>query len=149
MVLGGVIAGPLLAVGGLVLDAQAKKALEKAKATDAEARAAEAQLDAMRAVAAAIARRADQLTTMLERLRAQFGAMVAWTEQLVEHEIDYGRYDRQQRAKLAIATSTAITLRNLLDVPLLTRNGTVSRKSATVLKGSRKTVELLESRKDA
>ncbi len=144
-VLGGVLAGPLVAVGGFVLDAQAKRSLERARATAAEVEAAEAQLDAMKAVASAIERRAADIEGVLVRLRSHFESMLQWTAGLVQENSDYRLYDAEARAKLAVATSTAITLRNLLDVPLLTSKGTVTRRSHAALKRSRDAVAVLEN----
>jgi hypothetical protein len=145
IVLGGIALAPLLAVGGFVLHRQGKKAMETAKATEAAVWSAVAQLETLGVLANAIKERAQQMQELLEQLRASFEPMVTWLEKLVERESDYRRLDPSEQTGLHVVTATAITVRRVLDVPLLTQAGKVSLKSATVMKQAHQLLAQIKS----
>ena len=133
MVLGGIVASPLLLVTGFALDAKGKQALADAKADEAKAAAAIAEMAAVRDVTKAIGVRAKDMAAVLARLRELFLPLVDGVEAQVERDDDYQRFAPDEREQLMLATAVALTLRNMIDTPLLTDNGTLTRRSKRAL----------------
>ena len=133
-VLGGIVAGPVLAVGGLVLAAKAEKNLAKARETDARAQVLAAELDAARGVVEAIRAVATQFHEMLRALDAR----VTWALDDLERAItrsgtDYSRFAPAERRAVHTAVLFASTLKVLLDTPLLTPEGGLAGDGAQAL----------------
>jgi hypothetical protein len=142
-VLGGIVAGPVLAVGGMVLDARARSAVEDAQANFSRAKKAVHQMGTARSVARAIQVRAEQVTHILERLGAMFVPMVRDLERIVQHQTDFRRLTRAEREHTYVAASFAKTLKNLMDTPLFDERGHVTAASAEALQAGQ---ALLEAR---
>lgn len=138
VVLGGIVAAPLLVVGGFVFHQVGKKKLEQAKAERAKVRAAVAKLAAMTTVTFGIEQRASQMRSLLTRLDRHFSPMVTWLEALVERETDYRIYSLEEQQELFVAVSLAVTMRRVLDVPLLDDSGAVNDESTVVVHEARK-----------
>lgn len=139
IVLGGIVAGPVILAGGFVLDAHAKKKVEEAKATLAQAERAVSEMNRARAVAEAIGSRAQQLNQVTSKLVKSFRPMLTDLEQQVQRETDYRKFSPDEREQLMVTVATAKTLRHLLDVPVFDEDGQVTNES-------RKAVEFGEER---
>ncbi len=136
-VLGGIVAGPVLAVGGMVVDARARKALEDARADLAQARRLSAEMNAARALARAIDDRTKLLHVILMRLRPRLGELFAGLEGVVARQTDYRRLDRADRERVWVSAAAAKTVKSILDAPIFDGEGYVTDDSAAALDTAR------------
>lgn len=132
-VLGGLVAGPALLVMGIITGATAGKGLEEAKshATEADVICAQLEMGAMQCIA--IRRRTYMFHNLLARLDAYFLPLIHSMEAIVEKEgVDYAKYSVESRKVIASAAATAISIKAVLDTPILTAEGAVTDESEAV-----------------
>ena len=132
-VLGGLVAGPALLVMGIITGATAGKGLEEAKSHAAEADVICAQLEMGAMQCIAIRRRTYMFHNLLARLDAYFLPLIHAMEEIVEKEgIDYAKYSLASKKVIASAAATAISIKAVLDTPILTAEGAVTDESEAV-----------------
>ena len=131
-VLGGLVAGPALMVMGFVAGAAAKKNLEKAYTNRAEAIQIAEQLSAAALQCEAIRRRTYVFYNLLARLDAFFLPLIYQMEDIFKTEgDDYKAYKPESKKVIASCASIAVTIKAVLDTPLLTDDGLLTDASAT------------------
>ena len=131
-VLGGLVAGPALMVMGFVAGAAAKKNLEKAYTNRAEAIQIAEQLSAAALQCEAIRRRTYVFYNLLARLDAFFLPLIYRMEDIFKTEgDDYKAYKPESKKVIASCASIAVTIKAVLDTPLLTDDGLLTDASAT------------------
>lgn len=136
-VLGGLVAGPALLVLGFVTGGAASKELEKAKTNHAEALELSEQLNTAALQCEAIRKQTYMFHNLLARLDARFLPLVHSLEDVVEREgDDYQLYSSDARTIVASCASTAVTIKSILDTPLLTDDGLLSEESSFVLEAA-------------
>lgn len=124
MVLGGLVAGPALLVMGLVAGKAAKKELEKAYTNRAEAVQIEAQFSTASLQCETIRRRTYVFYNLLARLDSYFMPLIYKMSDIVESEgDDYTRYSTGSKKVIASCASVAVSIKSVLDTPLLTDDG--------------------------
>jgi len=130
MVLGGLVAGPALMVMGLVAGAAAKKNLEKACTNRMEAIQIAEQLSVASKQCEAIRRRTYMFYNLLTRLDSYFLPMLYKMEDIVEAEgEDYSKYKAESKKCIASCASIAVSIKSVLDTPILTEDGTLTDES--------------------
>ena len=138
-VLGGLVAGPALMVVGLVAGKAAKKNLEQAYTNQAEALQIAEQLNTASLQCESIRRRTYMFYNLLARLDAYFLPMLYKMEDIVKTEgTDYRAYSKESKKVIASCVSTAVTIKTILDTPLLTDDGLLTVESV-------KTIETVDS----
>ncbi|MBR0455791.1 MAG: hypothetical protein IJJ01_03915 [Firmicutes bacterium] len=134
-VLGGLVAGPALMVMGFVAGAAAKKGLEKAQTNQAEAMQIAAELDAGSLQCESIRRRTYIFYNLLARLDAYFLPLVYKMEDILKTEgDDYKDYSLDSKKAIASCASLAVTIKSVLDTPLLTDDGMLTDESEETVK---------------
>ena len=129
-VLGGLVAGPALLVMGIITGAKAGKNLEIAKAGAAEADVICEQLETGAEQCIAIRRRTWMLYNALARLDARFVPTVYKMDDVLKKEgFDYSLYSDEAKKCVAIAASLAVSIKAILDTPLLTEDGNLTEES--------------------
>ena len=129
-VLGGLVAGPALLVMGVVVGHAAKKNLEKAAANRAEAIQIVSDLDAASLQCEAIRRRTYMFYNLLARLDTYFLPLVYKMEEILATEgEDYRAYTADSKKVIASCASVAVSVKTVLDTPLLTDDGLLTEKS--------------------
>ena len=124
VVLGGLVAGPALLVMGFVAGHAAKKELEKARTNKAEAQQVAAQLDTASHQCDTIRRRTCVFYNLLARLDACFLPLVYRMEDIFSVEgNDYSQYTLESKRVIASCASVAVSIKTLLDTPILTDDG--------------------------
>ena len=124
MVLGGLVAGPALLGMGFVAGHAAKKEVEKARTNKAEAQQVAAQLDTASLQCETIRRRTCVLYNLLARLDACFLPLVYRMEDILAVEgDDYSQYTSDSKRVIASCASVAVSIKTVLDTPLLTDDG--------------------------
>ena len=143
-VLGGLVAGPALMVIGFVAGAAAKKNLEKAQTNQAEAIQIAADMEAGSLQCETIRRRTYMFYNLLARLDAYFMPLIYRMEDiLIEEGDDYRKYTAESKKAIASCASIAVTIKSVLDTPLLTDDGLLTEEyEETVKKVGNKIIEI-------
>lgn len=129
-VLGGLIAGPALMVMGFVTGHAAKKDLEKAYTNQAEALQIASQLHTASLQCETIRRRTYMFYNLLARLDTYFLPMIYKMEDILEAEgDDYRKYSEDTKKVVASCASIAISIKSVLDTPILTDDGLLTNES--------------------
>ena len=132
-VLGGLIAGPALAVMGLVVGAKTDEKLDKALANKAQADEIAESLRAASAQCNAIRRRTFMFYSLLAHLDTYLMPLVWQMEDILEKEgNDYRAYRPESQKVIAQAAQTAVTIKSVLDTPILTEDGSLTEASEKV-----------------
>ncbi len=139
LVLGGLVAGPALLVMGLVAGKTAKKEIEKAYTNRAEAVQIAAQLNTASLQCETIRRRTYVFYNLLARLDSHFMPLIYKMSDIVNTEgNDYSRYSAESKKTIASCASVAVSIKSVLDTPLLTDDGLLtdaSEGTATNIEG--------------
>lgn len=137
VVLGGLVAGPALLVMGFVAGHAAKKNLEKAYTNKAEALQIAAQLNTGALQCETIRRRTYMFYNLLARLDSYFLPMVYKMEDIFAMEgEDYRAYHKDSKQVIAICASLAVSIKSVLDTPILTDDGLLTEESETTAKNT-------------
>ena len=129
-VLGGLVAGPALMVMGLVAGGVAKKNLDKAYTNKAEAIQIASQLNVAGLQCEAIRRRTYMFYNLLARLDTYFLPLIYKMEDIVANEgEDYRAYSGDSKKVIASCASVAVSVKSVLDTPLLTDDGLLTDES--------------------
>ncbi len=130
-VLGGLVAGPALMVMGLVAGNAAKKNLEKAYTNRAEAIQIASQMQTGSLQCETIRRRTYMFYNLLARLDTYFLPLIYRMEEIVDKEgMDYRKYASDSKKTIASCASVAVSVKSVLDTPLLTDDGLLTEESA-------------------
>ena len=133
-VLGGLVAGPALLVMGFVFDAAASKKMEKALTNQAEAKRIAEELNTGSQQCEAIRRRTYMFYNLLARLDARFLPLIYRMEDIIQTEGDDFRfYSNDSKKAIATCASIAMTIKAILDTPLLTDDGLLNGESETTI----------------
>ena len=145
-VLGGIVAAPVLLVGGLMLASRAEEAKENARSNRAKARAAAEAMKTAESATRAIGRKTAEVDRTLRRLDEDFLAPdLESLRDLVEEETDYHRYSRPDKERVCRVASVAVTAKNLLEAPLLDKDGAIAREIRQTLRRTRKVMDDLRA----
>lgn len=133
-VLGGLVAGPALLVMGTITGANASKQLNEALSNKAKADKICEELKIARFQCEAISRRTYMFYDILTRLDAYFLPLVYQTEDIIESEgLNYKTYKDDSKKVIAATASMAGTIKAVLDIGILTENGSLTKESETVV----------------
>ena len=136
VVLGALVAGPALAVMGLVTGAAANKKLEQARTNKAEAVQIASQLDTASMQCETIRRRTYMFYNLLARLDTYFLPLIYKMEDIVNFEgDDYRAYSDASKKTVASCASVAVSVKSVLDTPLLTDDGLLTEESENTVTG--------------
>lgn len=146
MILGGLVAGPALMVMGFVAGSAAKKNLEKAYTNKAEAIQIASQLNTASLQCETIRRRTYLFYNLLARLDTYFLPLIYKMEDIVKAEgDDYRCYSPASKQVIASCASVAVSVKSVLDTPLLTDDGLLTEESeskATSIEGFLKNMRI-------
>ena len=116
---------------GFVAGAAAKKNLEKAQTNQAEAIQIAAEMEAGSLQCETIRRRTYMFYNLLARLDAHFLPLIYRMEDILKAEgDDYREYKPDSKKVIASCASIAVTIKSVLDTPLLTDDGLLTEESA-------------------
>lgn len=141
-ILGGLVAGPALLVLGFVTGHAAKKNLEKAQTNQAEAIQIAANLEIASEQCAAIRRRTYMFYNLLSRLDAYFLPLIYRMEDIVKTEgEDYRQYQPDSKKAIASCAAVAVSVKAVLDTPILTDDGLLTEESETTLTSTQSAID--------
>ena len=146
LVLGGLVAGPALLVMGLIAGKAAKKGLDQAYTNRAEAVQIAAQLNTASLQCETIRRRTYVFYNLLARLDTYFMPLIYKISDIVKAEgDDYSKYSVDSKKVIASCASVAVSIKSVLDTPLLTDDGLLTEASedtATNIEGFLKNMKI-------
>lgn len=141
-VLGGLVAGPALAVMGFVLGAKASANRDAAYSNLAKARAYEEEMKTVRTLCSGIRMRATMFERLLLKLNAIFEPLVIGLEQIItENGTDFSHYTPQQKATVAAGLSIAGAIKAVLDTPILSEDGNLTEESGQIFANTQKVID--------
>ncbi len=130
LVLGSLVAGPALLVMGLIVGAKTEEKLDKALENKAQADEAIEGLKVASAQCSAIRRRAYMFYDLLAHVDTYFVPQVLKMEEIIKAEgTDYRMYKPESKKAIAMAASTACTVKSILDIPILNQDGLLTEES--------------------
>ena len=140
-VLGGLVAGPALMVLGFVAGNAAKKNLEQAYINRDEAIQVAADLEKASVQCAAIRRRTYMFYNLLARLDTYFLPLIYRMEDILKAEgDDYRAYSDESKKAIASCASIAVSIKSVLDTPILTEEGLLTDESETMVQTVEKNI---------
>jgi hypothetical protein len=143
-VLGGLVAGPALAIMGFVIGAKASNNLDNARSNMAEARKIAEELATGASLCNGIRRRSYMFHRLLVRLDIQFLRLNYELEKIVKtYGKNYRKYPGEQKHIVAQICSLAGAIKAVLDTPILTEDGALAPQSETMVTEMRDKLPLL------
>ncbi|MBU5419531.1 hypothetical protein KQI11_05275 [Acetanaerobacterium sp. MSJ-12] len=146
LVLGGLVAGPALLVMGLIAGKAAKKGLDQAYTNRAETVQIAAQLNTASLQCETIRRRTYVFYNLLARLDTYFMPLIYKMSDIAKAEgDDYSKYSADSKKIIASCASVAVSIKSVLDTPLLTDDGLLTEASegtATNIEGFLKNLKI-------
>ncbi len=132
-VLGGVVAAPVLAVMGCVMNSKANRKLEEARENRAQAREYQEQMRIAEKLCNNIEDRADMFTELLKTLQELMASRLSEIIRVMQrNHYDYKSFRNQDRENLMCCTALVKTIKTILDTPILTREGNLAEESSRV-----------------
>lgn len=134
MVLGGLVAGPALAVMGFVVGAKASANKDAAYSNLAKAQKYEEEVKTVQALCKAIRMRANMFERLLIKLDAIFEPLTESLAQIIQTSgTDFYQYSKEEKSVVAANLSLAKAIKAVLDTPILTEDGNLTKESKTIV----------------
>lgn len=134
MVLGGLVAGPALLVMGLITGAKSQEKLDQALINKAQAEEIMEALHTASDQCSAIRRRAYLFYSLLAHLDTYLLPLVWQMEDIIAKEgTDYRTYSPESKKAIMAAASNAGSVKAVLDVPILTDDGSLTEQSGEIV----------------
>lgn len=144
-VLGGLVAGPALAILGVVMGAKASKNLDNAYSNLAEAKKYEAEMDAASTLCIGIRRRSAMFSRFLLSLNSIFEPLVFDMSKIIKEKgSDYRNFSGDEKKVVAEAMSLAGAIKAILDTPILDEQGNLTKESGKIIAATRRHLEQKE-----
>lgn len=132
-VLGGLVAGPALLVMGIIIGSRAGKNLEDAYANATKANEICEEFAQGCDQCIAIRRRSYMLYNVLAKYDIYLTEGNKKLRTIIENEgVDYSKFSSESKKEVAAIVSTAVTVKALLDLPILKEDGSVEEKTIDV-----------------
>jgi hypothetical protein len=133
MVLGGLVAGPALAVMGLIIGAQASENLDKARSNLAEAKKIAEELKVKSVVCNGISERSHLLNQLLTALNSLFYPQISKMEEIIQTRgVEYPTFTPDEQYTVAAACALATAINTVLNTSILTEDGRLTDASLQV-----------------
>ena len=149
-ILGGAVAGPAIAILGVVINASANKNLDNAYSNKYKAEEAVEGLAVVYTLCNGIAKRSDMFTSLISKLDEILVELTTQLEEIVNTRgTDFSCYDEKERGIVAMSMSVAAAIKKVLDTPILTESGELTSESETVhteIKRYIKSIKLADTR---
>lgn len=134
MVLGGLVAGPALAVMGFVMGSKASVNKDRAYSNLAKAEEYEEQVKTVQTLCKAIRMRANMFERLLIKLDAIFEPLTESLAHVIQTSgTDYSKYTKEEKEVVAANLSLAKAIKAVLDTPILTEEGNLTSESKALI----------------
>jgi len=146
IVLGGAVAGPALAILGVIMNASASKNLDNAYSNKAQAEVIAEELNVVTTICNGISERSDMFRELLDKLDNVFIKLIEQLESIVCNSgTDYSKYIEKEQGIVAMAMSVAGAIKKMLDTPILTDDGKLTDESKTTHNEMTKYLEMTKA----
>ncbi|MGT0072759.1 sortase [Helicobacter pylori] len=150
VVLGGLVAGPALAILGAMSADEMEEELEKAKSYYSQVEEAVKKADAIIDQFQAIEKMAKLFTRQIAKFDALFFSLFQDAIAMMKkHNYDFSPYDKEEnkeeKDQLCVAVSTLMTLSDFLKVPIIDKHQKLQEKAKRALEIIKKQMDSLES----
>lgn len=142
-VLGSIVAGPVLAVGGMMLASKAEEAKHNAYSNLNNARLAAEQMETANVAAQGVHARIKEIHHTLEELDYIFVDLLAGLQQVVAKspkswlgfgKVDYTKLKKQDQIGIMAAMMMAKTIKNIMETPIMDEQGLLTETSSKIKK---------------
>ncbi|MGN8364106.1 sortase [Helicobacter pylori] len=145
-VIGGIVAGPALAILGALSADEMEKKRDDAKAYCSQVEAAVKKADAMIDNLQAVRKMADLFTRQITKLDALFFSLSQDAiATMKKHHYDISRYDQEEKDQLCVTVSTLFSLSAFLKVSIMDKHQKLTEKAKNALNLMRNQINALES----
>jgi hypothetical protein len=139
VVLGGIVAAPILAIGYTVFHSKSKENLAVAKINNKKAQKFNAEINLAISKMNAIIERLQQMSDVLSKLNYRLIKSIGLMQDIIKKNgTDFSKYTENQKEIIYTAVMFAQATKSLLDVNLLTDNGDLDKENETILLESNK-----------
>ncbi|WRD55459.1 sortase [Helicobacter pylori] len=146
VVLGGLVAGPALAILGAMSADKMKEKLEKVKAYYSQVEKAVKKADAIIDQFQAIEKMAKLFTRQITKCDALFFSLSQDAiATMKKHNYNRSLYSQEERDQLCVAVSTLMTLSAFLKIPIIDKHQKLQEKAKRALEIMKKQMDSLES----
>ena len=132
-VLGGIIAGPALLVAGGIFGAKAKEKLNNAYSNLSEAKKIDSEIKSAESELIVIKNNANQLNELINKLTKLLGQANFALNIVVNNEHDWKNLNKVEKDTVIVAMKAAQTLKSVIDIPLLTKDGVLTKDIKDIL----------------
>ena len=141
-VLGGLVAGPALAVLGIVVGAKASANLDKAYSNLTKAKEFKEEMDVAASLCIGIRKRTAMFHRFLISLNAVFEPLVyEMTEIISQKGSDFREYSEDEKRIVAEAMAMAGAIKSILDTSILNEEGNLTKESEKIIEMTRERLE--------
>ncbi|WRD50983.1 glycine zipper family protein [Helicobacter pylori] len=145
-VLGGLVAGPALAILGALSADEMEKKRDDAKAYCSQVEAAVKKADVMIDNLQAVRKVVDLFTKQITKLDALFFSLSQDAiATMKKHNYDTSRYNQKEKDQLCVTVSTLSSLSAFLKVPIMDKHQKLNKKAQNALNLMRNQINALES----
>ncbi|GAA8435070.1 hypothetical protein Hpkin82_07150 [Helicobacter pylori] len=147
-VLGGLVAGPALAILAAVSADEMEKKLEDAKAYCSQVEAAVKKADVVIDNLQAVRKMADLFTKQITKFDALFFSLAQDAiATMRKHNYDTSRYNQKEKDQLSVTVSTLMTLSAFLKVPIMDEHQKLNKKAQNALNLMQNQINALQSKR--
>ncbi|MGL2846035.1 sortase [Helicobacter pylori] len=145
-VIGGLVAGPALAILGALSADKMEKKRDDAKAYYSQVEAASKKADAMIDNIQAVRKMAELFTRQITRIDALFFSLSQDAiATMKKHNYDTSRYNQKEKDQLCVTVSTLSSLSAFLKVPIMDEHQKLQEKAQRALEIMKRQMDSLES----
>ncbi len=144
--IGGVVAGPALAILGAISADEMEKKREDAKAYCSQVEAAVKKADVMIDDLRSVEKMADLFTRQITKFDALFFSLSQDAiATMKKHHYDTSRYNQKEKDQLSVTVSTLMTLSAFLKAPIMDEHQKLTKKAKNALNLMRDQMDSLEN----
>lgn len=138
MVLGGLVAGPALAVLGFTMNAKAEKNLDNSYSNLAKARQIAEELSVVVTGCKKIKERSDMFVDLLNRLKPLLSSYNRQLERIISVEgTDFRYYSINSKNVVAGSWAVAKAIKSVIDTPILKKDGAINSESYQIIRDTK------------
>ena len=135
MVLGGLVAGPALAVLGFTMNAKAEKNLDESYSNLAKARQIAEELSVVVTGCKKIKERSDMFVDLLNKLKPLLSSCNRELERIILVEgTDFRSYSANSKNVVAGSWAVAKAIKSVIDTPILKKDGAINSESYQIIR---------------
>ena len=138
------VAAPVLLFGSFWMASKAEAAKENARANQYEAQAAAEDMKTAEIHALSVGSMANEVQKILKRLQDYLDCDLGDLQGLILINADYRTYNRPQKELVGRTVSLAMTAKNLVEAPLLEKDGSITKAIRETLRESKNFLRRLD-----